>query len=84
MWWKNLKGGTPVGIRIRGGEHSGEALTVTGGETLIENLGAFLSRYPGKAYRYGVGLDAVGQPDKRDIITAVERSDSVMIYIRPT
>lgn len=40
------KGRHPVGIRIRGWEHSGEALTVNGGETIIENLGAFLSRYP--------------------------------------
>ncbi len=66
MWWKYLKGGTPVGIRIRGWEHSGEALTVTGGEIMIENLGAFLSRYPGTASRYGLGLDAVGQPGKRE------------------
>ena len=84
VWWKNLQGGTPVRIRLRGRELGGRALAITRGETMTENLGAFLSRYPATAYRYGVCLDASNLPDERDVIAAVELSDRVvMISIRP-
>ena len=49
VWWKDLQGGLPVGLRTRGWEHGGETLAVTGRETMIENLGEFLSRCPGPA-----------------------------------
>lgn len=71
MWWKDLQGG--------------EALAVTGRATMIENLGALLSGCPGTAYLCGVDLDAIEQPDIRDLIAAAEHSAGVvMIPIRPT
>lgn len=42
QWWRNLRGGAPVELRLRGGLRRGHATVVTGGPT---ETGALLSTY---------------------------------------
>ncbi len=64
-WWKNLRGGAPVKARVRGRWLPGSARAETGGDAVVNALGAFLTELPATAGRYGMGLDADGRPSLR-------------------
>jgi hypothetical protein len=77
-WWRNLKGGATVKLRIHGSDYQGHA------EAIIENndkksdvLTKLLKSNPGDARIYNVSLDASGNPDKDAIDRAVV--DAAMI-----
>ena len=79
-WWKNLRGGAPVTLRIRGREHAGVAEAVTDEEEVIEALEKMLTRFP----RYGryahVGLDPDGRINRQEAEEAV-RGGRVLIRV---
>ena len=80
-WWKNLRGGTPVKARVRGRWLPDSARAETGGGAIVEALGEFLTAFPATAGRYGVGLDADGRPNPRDVEVAVGEGRAVMVVI---
>jgi len=43
VWWRNLRGGAPVRVRLRGRDYDAEAEVVTGDASLEE---AYLARFP--------------------------------------
>ena len=81
VWWKNLRGGAPVAARVRGRQISGSAWAETNGDAVVGGLDAFLTEFPATAGRYGVRLDADGQPNPRDVEAAVGEGRSVMVVI---
>jgi hypothetical protein len=80
-WWKNLRGGAPVKARVRGRWLPGSARAETGGGAVVEALGEFLTAFPATAGRYGVGLDADGRPNPRDVEAAIGEGRVVMVVI---
>lgn len=47
QWWRNLRGGAEVTVRVRGQEESRDAELLTGDRTaLAEPLAAYLRRFP--------------------------------------
>ncbi len=59
----------------------GSARAETGGDAVVKALGAFLTAFPTTAGRYGVGLDADGRPNLRDVDAAVGEGRAVMVVI---
>jgi hypothetical protein len=80
-WWRNLRGGAQVSLRIAGEDLTGRAEAVTGDpKRVADALDAFLSRLPRDAPYYDVGLDAQKKPIPGDVERASH--NTVLIEIR--
>ncbi len=80
-WWKNLHGGAPVTLRIRGRELTGLAEPVTGEPQVIaEELAKHLRQVPSDARYYSVKFDKRGNPRAEDVAKAVQTV--VMVRVR--
>ena len=81
-WWKNLRGGASVTVRLRGHELVGVAEVATGeDENVVRKLRAFLERFPGSARRYRVSIDPDRRSDLREVALAVRRRGPIMIRV---
>jgi len=80
-WWKNLRGGAPVTLRIRGREFRGLAEPVAEDKQAIAaGLIAHLRKVTSDARYYGVTFDDHGHPRAEEVEKAVQ--SVVMIRIR--
>ena len=80
-WWKNLRGGAPVTLRIRGRELQGVAEPVAEDKLAVAaGLAAHLRKVPSDAKYYDVTIDTQGNPDTEDVEKAAQTA--VMIRIR--
>jgi deazaflavin-dependent oxidoreductase (nitroreductase family) len=80
-WWKNLRSGTPVTLRLRGRELQGLAEPVAEDKGAVAaGLAAHLRKVPSDARYYGVTLDDQGNPKADEVEQAVQTV--VMIRIR--
>jgi deazaflavin-dependent oxidoreductase (nitroreductase family) len=80
-WWKNLRGGAPVTLRIRGRELQGLAEPVAEDKGAVPaGLIAHLRKVPSDARYYGVTFDDHGNPRAEEVEKAVQTV--VMIRIR--
>lgn len=67
-WWRNLRGGATVTLRIRGEERSGRAEAVWDDPQRVgAALRGFLTQVPRDAGYHDVRLDASGRPDEADL-----------------
>jgi deazaflavin-dependent oxidoreductase (nitroreductase family) len=72
-WWKNLRGGAPVTLRIRGRETSAIATALADDRQAVsDGLLAHLNKVPSDAKFYKVRLDADRQPVPEDVLRAAE------------
>jgi deazaflavin-dependent oxidoreductase (nitroreductase family) len=78
-WWRNLRGGVPVGIRVRGRDWKTACQVLEDGEGVAANLMLYLREVPQYAQAFGVALDADNQPDAGDVARAAQTR--VMIRI---
>jgi hypothetical protein len=80
-WWRNLRGGAPVTVRLRGRDVGGLAEAVTDPAEVERVLRAMLARFP----RYGtfadVGVGPHGDPDPADIARAIANG-RVVVRVR--
>lgn len=79
-WWRNLQGGAPVTLHLRGHEVAGWAEVRTDPETVEHSIRAFLRAMPHDASFYQISLDQSGQPDVASLKQAVQ--DRVLITIQ--
>lgn len=81
-WWKNLRGGVPVALRIAGWDYRGTAEPVTDPVEVERVLRAMLARFPryGKPANIRTGPD--GQPLEEDIARAIQRDGRVVVRVR--
>ncbi|MBN1283913.1 MAG: nitroreductase family deazaflavin-dependent oxidoreductase [Anaerolineae bacterium] len=82
QWWKNLRGGAPVTLRIKGKDLKGIAEPVTEDkEAITAGLRKILKHNPRDAKYYGVTtFDADGYPDPAEVARGAQ--GSVMVRIR--
>ena len=79
-WWRNLEGGAPVSLWLRGNEVAGRAEATRGEpKRIADALTAFLTRLPRDATYYDVGLDARRLPVAADVERAAD--DVVLVEI---
>jgi len=80
-WWKNLRGGAPVTLRMRGRDLQGVAEPVAEDQAAVAaGLSDHLCKVPSDAKYYGVSFDEQGNPNVKDVEKAAQTA--VMIRIR--
>ncbi len=80
-WWKNLRGDTPVALRLRGQEFQGLAEPVAEDKQAIAaGLAAHLRKVPSDARYYGVTFDEHRNPRAEEVQKAIQTV--VMIRVR--
>jgi hypothetical protein len=79
-WWKNLRGGAPVRLQLRGREVAGVAQVSEDLATVERETRAYLARKGLKNARMiGLSLDPVREPTEAELREAIK--DRVAIYI---
>ncbi len=78
VWWKNLRGGAPVKVRLRGQDYDGYAEVYEDTESITTEVRKFLSQRPEVARFLKVQLDANGQPDAEGL----QRAASLRVVVR--
>lgn len=76
VWWRNLRGGAEVEIRLRGADLSAHAEVVPSeSDEALGALRTFLARNPRTARDlYHVSRDVEGRPDETELAREVRRS----------
>lgn len=81
-WWRNLRGGADVALRLAGEDRSGRAQVVADDpERIGRALGDFLTYLPRDAVYYDVRLDSDRRPDPGDIAQAAKKCVLVEIQL---
>jgi len=80
-WWKNLRGGAPVTLRIQGQDFQGLAEPVAEDKQAIaEALAKHLRKVQSDARYYGVTFDEAGNPRAEEVEKGAR--SAVMIRVR--
>jgi deazaflavin-dependent oxidoreductase (nitroreductase family) len=66
-WQRNLVGGAPVRVRLRGQERTGVADVVADEAGMIEHYRTMLNLAPGFGRAVGLRLDPNGDPNREDV-----------------
>jgi hypothetical protein len=80
-WWRNLRGGAPVRLRLDGRELSGSGDVLDNEACVSLVLKAWMRRVPAYAGMLGVRLDQAGRPDPSDLVRAA--AGRVVVRFRP-
>ena len=81
-WWKNLRNGTPVSLRLRGRELQGLAETVAEDKQAVAaGLSAHLRKVPSDARYYGVTFDERNNPNPEEVEQAAQTVVMVRIQL---
>jgi deazaflavin-dependent oxidoreductase (nitroreductase family) len=81
-WWKNLRGGAPVTLRLRGKDVLGTAEPISEDKQAIANaLAEHLQKNQFDARFYKVTIDDKGLPVKEDIDQAVKTVAMVQVKV---
>jgi deazaflavin-dependent oxidoreductase (nitroreductase family) len=72
-WWRNLRGGAPVTIRVQGKDLVATAKVVEEDEGVAENLMIYLGKLPDIARFFQVKLEANRQPVSADVALAAQK-----------
>jgi deazaflavin-dependent oxidoreductase (nitroreductase family) len=79
-WWRNLRGGAPVTVRLQGQNRRGWAEAIEREQAIAAGLLAYLQQVPRLARYYGVTLDPDGQPNVEDVERVAQ--DKVIVRLR--
>jgi len=71
-WWKNLRGGGQVALRLEGIEYKGEGEVFEECQEVAQQLDPFIRRSPAYGKYLKVGFDSDGNPNLGDLIKAAE------------
>lgn len=72
-WWKNLRGGAPVRLRLRGQERAAVAEVITDAEAMQASYRQMLAGAPQLAEIVGIRLTPQGEPYPEDVAHARQR-----------
>jgi deazaflavin-dependent oxidoreductase (nitroreductase family) len=76
-WWRNLKGGLPVSITLRGQVLSGEGRLLdpqSDAPEMATGFGLYLQHFPSLAKYHGVHIEADGSFNADDLREAAEKA----------
>ena len=82
-WWKNLRGGAPVTVRIRGRELQGLAEPIAEDKQAVAaGLMEHLRKSPFDARFYDVKIDENGNSNTEDVKKAVQTVTMIRVQLR--
>jgi len=67
VWWRNLRGGANVTLRLRGRDVPAQAITIEDSQQVASSLQQFLNVAPEYARYLNVQIDSVGMPNPEDL-----------------
>lgn len=71
-WWRNLRGGASVTLRLRGRDVRAHSVVIEVDEGVAEQLGAYFKRVPRYAKYLNVRLDEHGAPVAGDVLKSAK------------
>jgi len=77
-WWRNLRGGTLVRLRLRGDDVQAKGLVIEEPKEVAKHLGDYLRKVPQHADIFGVSLDQNEEPDPGDLA----KSATIRVIVR--
>lgn len=80
MWWRNLRGGAPVILRLEGRDVNGDGTLIENSTDMVENLKQFFRIRPQAARFFGIRLDIANNPNRKDIFWLAQ--ERVLIKVR--
>ena len=78
-WWRNLRGGSPVNLRLQGMRLTAPACSLEGIQEVEDGLMTYFAHAPGSARYFKVGLDEGGAPKGEDVARVAH--DRVIIEV---
>jgi hypothetical protein len=82
-WWRNLQGGAPVTVVLRGDKLRGVADVCTDTDQIATGLDTYLRHNPGDARFYKVKLDKDRRPIPQHIAQAAKDNVQIRIDLSP-
>jgi len=79
-WWRNLRSGGPVTLRLSGQDVQAWSTTIEDQQSVAEQLKAYFEKVPQIAKYLHVRLDTQGRPVAEDVLNAAK--DRVIIQTR--
>lgn len=79
-WWRNLRGGAPVQLVLRGKAFEAQGEAIEDEQAVIAGLTDYLQGLPQAARYLGVSMDSQGQPSREDVAKAA--ASRVMVRLR--
>ncbi|MCK5645548.1 MAG: nitroreductase family deazaflavin-dependent oxidoreductase [Anaerolineales bacterium] len=80
-WWRNLRAGQQVSLRIRGQNLTGQGNVIEGNEAVTQAFYEYLQLVPSRAKYFNVNLDPAGMPIRSDIAEAAKNRVMVRIEL---
>jgi hypothetical protein len=77
-WWKNLRGGIPVGVCVRGKNLTGRAEAWTDEASMTRVYRTILALNPIQARFMGITATANGEPDSHNVQRVLQRGSAVV------
>lgn len=81
-WWRNLRGGVPVTLRVKGQNLNGIGEAVTDEKAVAKHLQNYLQQVPKHAKYFGVALNSDGNPNPEDISRAAKDRVGIRIQLK--
>jgi len=83
-WWRNLRGGSPVDLRLQGTGLKAMARSLEEIQEVEEGLMTYFAHAPGSARYFNVGLDDGGRPLREEIVRAAQERVIIKVDIIQT
>ena len=81
VWWRNLRGGADVSLRLRGHTVPARSQVIEDTETVAENLQAYFAAAPKIARYYGISVGDAGLIERSDLLDLAQ--DLVLVKTDP-
>lgn len=82
VWWKSLRGGTPVRVLLRGRWKEAQAEVIEDEGGVARGISEYLELAPGWAKYFGIGLDAGGKPRPEDVAKTSRDKVFIRTWVR--
>ncbi len=81
IWWRNLRDGAPITIRLRGKDYTATANIIEEEESVAKNLFDYLHQWPAVAKYLNVGVDEKNQPNPDEVAEASKSRVFIMTIL---
>ncbi len=82
-WWRNLRVGAPVEVRLRGRDRHGQGRLVLELQEIEQGLSLYLARFPRRAKSSQIPLEADGRPSPPAVRAAARATVMVVVELVP-
>jgi deazaflavin-dependent oxidoreductase (nitroreductase family) len=79
-WWRNLRGGAPVHLQLRGKDVEGFAETLLDEESAATQIGEYVSHFPMSVRTLGIRMNN-GKPEPEDLARSARERLMVRVVI---